>query len=154
MWLISVLVDFTAASTQRWMVNIGGGGGLHGSLRGIAWPHASPKRDVWNHEKGRWNKTPKRDRAHTHRCSYAHANTHPHNRLHTKCAFWTKWGEKYSSVTFHWGWKDTDRQLFFLSFLFLNGAFSGQLVIGLEVKQVKLFFRRVLALTVACVNKC
>lgn len=89
--------------------------------------------------------TPKRDRNHSHRCTYTHAKTHPHNRLHTKCAFWIKcWGGEYSSMTFHWDWKDTNRQgfvlffLFFSSFLFLSSAFSGQHVIGLEVQRVML----------------
>lgn len=84
--------------------------------------------------------TPKRDLNHSHRCTYTHAKTHPHNRLHTKCAFWIKCGTKNTHL-----WHSTQAgktligRFFFLSFLFLNGAFSCQHVIGLEVKQVILF---------------
>lgn len=107
-WLISVLVDFTAASTQRWMENIGGS----------AWftqgHHTASQRERFlEPRKGKPKQKPKRWWNHTLWCPYMHAETHPHDRLHTKCAFWIKCEKKFLSVTFHWGWKDTNRQLFF-----------------------------------------
>lgn len=72
---------------------------------------------------------------------YVHARKNPPTQPATyqRCFLNKAWGKKILACDIP---KDTNRQVCFvcfLSFLFLSGAFSGQHVIGLEVKQVILF---------------